>query len=214
MPVSEHDHSDTLLPATPDGYEDPHEFRYSLPVLLVGILLLLFPSLFLFGNLLWYAQGPLALESLFGLETSGDGAFEFSVSMGLVLVFFASIGAVTVLHELVHGLVYRLLGYTVSYGVAPHLGAFYACAFHQFHTRRHDLLVGIAPLVVLDLLLAPLLFVPVPALAFSAFVALLFNTLGAVGDLYLLGHLLRMPAGTLLYDSDIRHSYVYYPSSS
>jgi uncharacterized membrane protein YkvI len=67
-------------------------------------------------------------------------------------------------------------------------------------------------LLVLDLALVPVLFVPVPMLAFGAFVALLFNTLGAVGDLYLLAHLLRMPPGTLLYDSDMRHSYVFYPN--
>jgi len=90
-----------------------------------------------------------------------------------------------VLHELTHGLVYRYLGYQVSYGVAPQLGAFYAAAFHQFQQRSDNLVVGIAPLVVLNVLLLPLLFVPIPLLAFAAFIALLFNTAGAAGDLYL-----------------------------
>ena len=45
-------------------------------------------------------------------------------------------------------------------------------------------------------------------MAFGAFVGLLFNT---AGDAYALVTVLRMPPGTLLYDSDIRHSYAFYP---
>lgn len=120
--------------------------------------------------------------------------------------------AITILHELVHGLVYRARGYRVSYGFVLQLGAFYA-ASHQFQDREDDLVAAAAPLVVLDLLPVPLLFVPIPAVALAAFVALLFDTAGAAGDLYLVVRLLRMPDGTLLYDSDARHSYVFYPTA-
>jgi hypothetical protein len=57
----------------------------------------------------------------------------------------------------------------------------------------------------------PLLAVPVPLVAFLVFVVLFVNAVGAVGDLYIVAYLLRKPAGTLLYDSDSRHSYVFDP---
>ncbi len=211
--TSQYDPSATLTPVSPDGYGPPEEFHYSLPAMLGLILLLLGPALFLFGTLLWYGQGSTALAEFFGVTVADDTAFEATVPIAVGGVFVAAVVVVTVLHELVHGLAFRLQGYQVSYGAAPQLGAFYAAAFHQFQTRNDTILVGIAPLLVLDGLLVPLLFVPVPTLAVFAFVALLFNTLGAAGDLYFLAHLLRMLADALLYDSDIRHSYVFYPES-
>jgi len=210
MPTSEYEPAETLRPAAPAGYQPPQPFRYSLAVLL-GLVIMLVPvAAVVFGGLLWYAQGS-ALDAVFSVE---ETATSVTVTLTSGLVAVACVGAVvvvTVLHELVHGLVYRWYGYRVSYGVAPQLGAFYAATFHQFQARNHNLIVGIAPLVLLNGLLLPVLFVPVPLLAFAAFLALLFNTAGAAGDLYLVATLLRTPAGSLMYDSDIRHSYIFYP---
>ncbi|WP_137684693.1 DUF3267 domain-containing protein [Haloarcula mannanilytica] len=212
MPTSAHDPADTLRPATPAGYQSPQPFRYSLLVLLGLVAVLLPVAAVVFGGLLWYAQGT-ALDAVFSVEETAT-SITFTLGSGLVAVAcVGAIVAVTILHELVHGLVYRWFGYRVSYGVAPQLGAFYAATFHQFQERNHNIIVGIAPLVVLDALLLPLLFAPVPLLAFAAFVALLFNTAGAAGDLYLVVTLLRTPAGSLMYDSDIRHSYLFAPES-
>jgi hypothetical protein len=212
MPTSEYAPSDTLSPATPVGYQDALQFRYSL-IVLIGIVSVLIPvAVAGFGAVLWYAQGT-ALETIFRFEETAT-SISFTVQSGSVAVaFVGAIAVITVLHELTHGLVYRRLGYQVSYGVAPQLGAFYAAAFHQFQQRKDNLLVGLAPLVVLNLVLMPLLFVPQPLLAFAAFVALLFNTAGAAGDLYFIAVLLRAPSGTLMYDSDIRHSYIFHPES-
>lgn len=214
MPTSEYGPSATLTPEAPAGYATPTEFRYSLPVLL-GIVLVVLPmAALVFGSVLWYAQGPEVLDTIFEFEETPT-SITFTIRSSVVAIaFVGSIAAVTVLHELVHGEVYRFLGYRVSYGFAPQLGAFYACPFHQFQKRNDNLLVGIAPLLVLDVLLVPLLFVASPVVAFVAFVGLLFNTAGAAGDLYFIAHLLRMPTGTLLYDSDIRHSYVFSPKSA
>lgn len=211
MAVSEHDPSDALLPDTPEGYRDPVEFNYPLLVLL-GLVAVVVPiSILVFGALFGAIQGPDAFDALFEV-TETETSVTFGIRSADVLV--AIVGAIvltTVLHELVHGLVYRRLGYRVSYGAAVHLGAFYAGAFHQFQRREDGLLVGIAPLLVLDLVYLLVLFVPIPAVAFGGFVGLVFNTAGATGDVYLLATLLRMPDGTLLYDSDVRHSYVFYP---
>jgi hypothetical protein len=210
MPTSEYEPADTLVPATPAGYRDPEPFSYSLPVLLAVVLVVTPVTAAAFGLLLWYAQGP-ALDAVFSVEETAT-SISFSINSGLVAVaVVGAIAGVTVVHELVHGAVYRQFGYRVSYGVAPQLGAFYAAAFHQFQRRNHNLLVGLAPLVVLNALLLPLFFVPIPLVAVGAFVAVLFNTAGAAGDLYLAASLLRMPADALMYDSDARHCYVFYP---
>jgi len=212
MPTSEYEPSDTLVPETPTGYQDPRPFSYSLPVLLAVVLVVTPVATAGFGALLWYAQGS-ALDAVLSVEETAT-SISFSIDSGLVAVaLVGAITGVTVLHELVHGAVYRRLGYRVSYGVAPQLGAFYAATFHQFQRRNDNLVVGLAPLVVLNTALLPLLFVPIPLVAFGAFVALLFNTAGAAGDLYLAAALLRMPADAVMYDSDVRHCYVFYPEN-
>ncbi|WP_227131322.1 DUF3267 domain-containing protein [Halorubellus salinus] len=209
--ASEHDPDATLLPATPAGYADPVEFRYPMIVLvvLVGVLTVL--SLAAFGWVLYVAQGPDALATVFTVtETADSVTFTTNVSVLALALAFGVVG-VTVLHEFVHGLAYRLLGYDVSYGVLVGMGAFYTAAFHQFQRRDHNLVVGIAPLVVVDAILLAALFAPDPTVAFVAFVGLLFNTAGATGDVYLVATLLGLPDDALLYDSDARHSYVFHP---
>jgi hypothetical protein len=212
MPTSDYTPADTLRPATPAGYQSPRPFRYP-PLVILGLVSVLVPvAAVVFGGILWYAQGT-ALDAVFSVDETATG-ITFTLASGLVAVTcIGTIVAATVLHELVHGLAYRWFGYDVSYGVAPQLGAFYVAAFHQFQERTHNIIVGIAPLVVLDALLLPVLFVPLPILAFAAFLALLFNTAGAAGDLYSVATLLRTPAGSLTYDSDIRHSYIFCPEA-
>lgn len=184
----------------------PREYRYPLPILRGPVVVITPASAVGFGIVPWYAQGP-ALETVFAVEETAT-AISFTVQSSQVAVAFVGAnGVVTVVHELVHGLVYRWPGYRVSYGIAPQLGAFYAAALHQFQRRNDDPLVGFAPLVVLDALLLPMLFVPVPVVAFAAYVALPFDTAGAAGDRCLAGSLLRMPTDTLTYDSDAIESY-------
>lgn len=208
---SEHDPDATLLPETPPGYADPVEFRYPFVVLVGTVAVLTVGSMVVFGRLLYVAQGADALSAVFTVEETGDSV-AFTTDLGVVaLALVFGVVAVTALHEFVHGLAYRLLGYDVSYGVIVGMGAFYAAAFHQFQRRDDNLLVGAAPLVVVDVVLLAALFAPNPTVAFVAFVGLLFNTAGAAGDVYFLVALLRMPADALLYDSDARHSYVFYP---
>lgn len=207
---SGYDPDATLLPETPPGYADPVEFQYPVVVLAGIVAVLTVVSMGVFGWLLYVAQGPDALATVFTVEETADSV-TFTTDLGVVaLALVFGVVAVTALHEFVHGLAYRLLGYDVSYGVLVGMGAFYAAAFHQFQRRNDNLLVGAAPLVVVDAVLLAALFAPNPTVAFVAFVGLLFNTAGAAGDVYLLVALLRMPADALLYDSDARHGYVFY----
>lgn len=214
MPESEYDPDDALVPATPEGYRDPTTFDYSMPALVVVGTVMTVAGIFAFGAVLGFAQGSAVYDALFVFEDLPDGGFVATLRVGLALGIAAVTVVVTVVaHELVHGLVYRRFGYDVSYGIILSLGAAYAGAFHQFQRPDEVRYVGVAPLVVLDALFLVLLFVPVPLLAYAAFVGLVFNTAGAAGDLYLLWFLSRLPEGTLLYDSDMRHSYVFEPES-
>jgi hypothetical protein len=74
--------------------------------------------------------------------------------------------------------------------------------------------VALAPLCVMTAALLPLLAVPIRAVVIVAFMMLVLNTGGAVGDLYLVWRLLRMPRGTLLYDVDTNNMFILEPLRS
>ncbi|WP_435155643.1 DUF3267 domain-containing protein [Haladaptatus sp. DFWS20] len=192
-------------PQTPAGYSRPTRFDYSSLLLAVLSTIMLVISAVEFGAILWYFQGKPEEISVGITITSGSDFLALFAGIG---VFIGTL----LVHEAIHGLVSRLLGYRVSYGFEPRIPALYTAAFGQFVTRRDNMLVGVAPLVVITLVGIPLLAGPMPV-ALAAYFALLVNTSGAVGDLYLLWRLWRLPPETMLYDTDIRHSYVFEPAS-
>jgi hypothetical protein len=191
---------DERFPQSPAGYQPALRFQYpklKLQVAALAVLALIAPLLFLFVWVLHQQRGarPFVL-----------------VSGGLdLLSMVITVLATTLVHELVHGAAYRLLGYRVTFGVSGHLLAAYAAAFDQWQTRDHNLVVALAPLVVLTAILVPVLAARNRVLVLVAVTALMMNTAGAVGDMYLVWHLLRMPRATLLYDIDAKTMLVYQP---
>jgi hypothetical protein len=187
-------------PDPPEGYREPVSFAYPPVKLALGSIALFVLAVVGFGRLTSRVRGETTFEFTVGLA-----------EIGVVAVLFAG---TIVVHELIHGLVYRFLGYRVNYGLALNVGAAYAAAFGQFQTRRDNLLVALAPIVVITAALTPLLAVGSLPVAVAAFLVLVVNTSGAIGDLFIAWRLLRMPEGTLMFDVDARHSYVYYPEAS
>jgi hypothetical protein len=188
------------IPAPPTGYEPAILFKYpkyKLQLAAAGLLLAVAPLLY---GVAWLLRGRPA-----GLP------FVVTASLSSLLWVCATVLATVVVHELVHGLAYQLLGYKVSYGASLRLFAAYAAAFGQWQRRNHNLIVALAPLLGLTLLLLPLLALPNPMVALVVFTALLFNTGGAIGDLYLAWRLLRLPPATLLYDVDVSTMLIYRP---
>lgn len=55
----------------------------------------------------------------------------------------------------------------------------------------------------------PLLFVPEPIFAIVLDFVLAINTTGSVGDLFVIWRLRQLPEGTLVYDTDLRHWWVF-----
>ena len=192
----------TNYPDPPPGYQPALRFEYpklQLQLAAVALIIIITPLLVV---LTWLLQGR-----------PGQFPLPIQPTFGDLMVVLATIMVTVLVHELIHGLVYQLLGYKVSYGVSLQLMAAYAGAFGQWQQRRHNILVALAPLVLLTLLLIPLLSVSQPTLVFIAFTALLFNIGGAVGDLYLVWRLLRWPATSLLYDVNTSTMLVFLPVS-
>jgi len=98
-----------------------------------------------------------------------------------------------ILHEAIHGVAFR------AYGGRPRFGAgitngmpyFYAACPGQRFVRDRFLVVGLAPLVVLDV--AALLLMLPASTAVAGAGLLAFNTSGAVGDLWAAAVLLQAP---------------------
>lgn len=208
-------------PEPPDGsgYEPPARagyragtpFRYS--ALALGLLSAVVSPVALVA-FAWLATATAGVEAAFPFVTFVETADGFTFTLDAVqfgVVFVGSLAGTVVLHELVHGLAYRLLGFRVSFGTALRMGAFYTAVFEQFQSRRELAVAVAAPLAVLTPVGVLLLLVPGAHVPFVWF-ALVVNTGGAVGDLFVLWRLRQLPAGTLFYDVDAYTSYVYDPA--
>jgi hypothetical protein len=104
----------------------------------------------------------------------------------------AALFGVSVAHELVHGLFFRVFGGHPRYGAGRRhfLPYLYATSPGTEYTLRQILIIALAPLLVLSpLALAVALLAP--ALVGYAGLAFMGNTGGAVGDLWMAGRLLR-----------------------
>lgn len=200
-------------PPTPDGYDDPYRFEY--PKLLVTMLAIVVTvvSAVGYGWLLIRLQGPAVLPVVFEVGAAEEFTVLFDLTRAAIPLVFAFL-TVAVVHELLHGVVYQRYGYEVSYGVYWRLGAVYAAVFHQFHSREHNLRVGVAPIAVITIVCLPLLAVPQPVVATTAFFVLVLNTGGSMGDAYALWRFRRMPRGTVFYDHNMDDMYVFEPSRS
>lgn len=188
------------FPASPPGYQAAISFTYPkglLQVVGIAIILAVTPLLI---YLTWRLQG-----------NSTEWLTLFRVDY--IPLMLVTILLTIIIHELIHGMTYKLLGYQVRYGVSLHLAAAYAGAFGQWQVRNHNIIVALAPLLVITLISIPLLAASNLSIVLIAFTALLFNSSGAVGDLYLTFRLLRLPPTTLLYDVDTKTMLLFLPNS-
>lgn len=185
-------------PPSPAGYRSPYLFQYPQRGLQIAGLLVFLVTAAVLGYITWLLHGSPA-----------DVVISFDLT-SLILVII-TVGLIVVVHELVHAAVLRLMDYRVQFGFNWRLPGAYAAAFGQFMERNHNLWTALAPLVVINLLAVPLLAVPFFPVVSLAFIALLVNTSGAVGDLYLAWRLLRMPRQTLLYDVSPERMLVFEP---
>jgi hypothetical protein len=108
----------------------------------------------------------------------------------------AAVVAVIFLHEAVHGAVARLCGHRPIFGMRP---PYFYTTFTEKVPRGHFMVIGLAPLVVLNTICIWLFAAGV--LREFAYFCLLVNTIGAVGDLWIILKLSGHDRGTLIQDT-------------
>lgn len=187
-------------PLPPAGYQPAMRFEYPRLLLQVLGLVMFVVSIGVFLMAAWLLNGRPA-----GLPISfGTSIWEFLL---MILMVFVTV----VIHELIHGAAYQLLGYKVSYGLHPQMVAAYAAAFKQYQKRNHNIWVALAPVVVLTIVCTPLMGVPIEWVKTAAFTLLIVNTSGSVGDFYLTWYLSRLPQNALIYDQSLEDMFVFLP---
>jgi hypothetical protein len=181
----------------PDGYIQTYEINLAknkgLAILLnvVGLIIFIFTFLllYLFANLVRPGQftGGFAVKG----DLSTVGAL-----LGLILLVALNLA----FHELIHGFFFWL--FTRSKPVyALHLAYAYAAAPDWFIPARQYWIIGLAPLVAIDVIgLMLILIAPAGWLLIIIFLVTL-NTGGAVGDLLITSHLLQASPACLVKDT-------------
>lgn len=110
----------------------------------------------------------------------------------------ASLVVVVIFHEGTHGAVAALLGLRPSFGLRPLL---VYITFKEKVPRAHFIAVAIVPLVVLNLLCVLLSFYGGGRLGVYPNLCLIMNTIGSLGDMWVVLKLVRTPKGVLIQDT-------------
>ncbi len=199
------------IKSLPPGYQKTGEFNIARDFkLLIGLNLLGFALLVAsISGLVRFSAVWRPIETLQALSGSIDsltGLFAY------ILILLLVIAIMIILHEALHGLFFWI--FTGERPIfAIRLSYAYAAAPGCFLPRGRYTVVGLAPLVILTaagLLLIP--FIP-PALLFYLILFTALNFAGAVGDLWVVGWLLRRNPAALVQDFGDRIE-VYEPDRS
>jgi hypothetical protein len=182
-------------PDPPEGYQEPHEpvTATSWWELLPGEIGLILGAIGLFGGLTALLRDSSAVFDVF------MSALTFEPPIAYIALLTAG-GIAIVLHELVHGAAARLAGCEVSFGRHGWGVATRFCG--GFLSRRADVLVTLAPAVVLTVVGVPLLVVNPALVAAMVLAGLIANMVGVGHDFADALALRKLPPGTLLYYGD------------
>jgi len=130
-------------------------------------------------------------SSLTGGSGSGGAASGWVEPALFIAVYLGTV----VLHELVHGLFFRVFGGSPRYGAGFKylMPYFYATSPGDAFTVRQMIVVGLAPLLVIS---TASLVVALTAPVLAGYLAVVFigNTAGAIGDIWMISRLLRFLA--------------------
>ena len=121
---------------------------------------------------------------------------DFTLRIALVGWLAAAIVSVVVLHEGIHGAVASLLGHRPLFGLKPPL---VYVTFEEKLPRWHLIAIAVAPFIILNVVFAAL-YAAGPLKLFSV-LCFGINTLGATGDLWIIGKVVAAEPGTLVQDT-------------
>ena len=123
-------------------------------------------------------------------------ALDFTPRLELFGWLAAAIVAVLLLHEGLHAGVGRVLGHRPVFGVEPPL---VYTTFKEKIPRNDLIVIALAPLIVLDVVFV--LVYTLGVLKLFADLCFAVNTMGAVGDVWIVLKLLRHDRGTFIQDT-------------
>ena len=118
------------------------------------------------------------------------------------LISFLLFIPVIVIHELIHGIFFKM-GKNVKIKFGFHGFAASCSAPNSYLKKRHYLMVGMAPAVIINIgLIISLIFVK-GDLFEILYLVLAFHFTGCIGDFYICGKLLKQPQDVLIRDYGI-----------
>jgi hypothetical protein len=175
----------TTLTTLPKNYRQALRYPLGSRRMLLLLNVLAFAPLLLFGAAMfgiWVAYeklgAPLRPEALADARLLPRDWDVWALLAAMILIF--------PVHELCHGLAFKLLGVPrVKYGVIPHRFVFYAKpAGEAYFFRNGFILAALMPLILITLGgLALLLFAPV-GVQFALVIVVMLNAGGAIGDIW------------------------------
>lgn len=175
----------------PSGKFDLKSKKQIIILNLVGLVLLIF-SIWFFGWLANFLRGSSATS--FSFQISSMSTALIAIGKLLLTIVF-----VLVLHEGIHALFFWV--YSRQKPVVGFKGAYaYAAMPGWYFPRNQFMVIGVAPLIVISLI--GVLFLAILPLSSInlVLVALVINTSGAVGDLFVVIWLLTKPRETFAND--------------
>jgi Putative zincin peptidase len=116
--------------------------------------------------------------------------------LAVILVIVLMIG----LHEWIHGLAIRWMGYKPRYGINLAKGVFFATTDNGLFWRNQFLVVALAPLVVITIAGMILMIFTPDSLGYYVGLIVVMNAAGAIGDLWMAAVVWRYPDDTLVRD--------------
>jgi hypothetical protein len=121
---------------------------------------------------------------------------DFSMRASFFGWLAAAVVAIIFLHEGVHGAVAVLYGHRPTFGMKP---PYFYTTFTEKIPRGHFIVITLAPLVVLNIIFIG--FFAAGFLKVFTYFCLLVNTIGAMGDLWIILKLSGHDRGTLIQDT-------------
>ncbi len=115
-----------------------------------------------------------------------------------IIVLFAFIGLIAVIHEFLHGLTYKIFGAKIKYGVK--LLNFYTMDISgKYYSSKQILIVMLAPITLLTLLLFASGFIFKDFIYYTS-IGLLFNMAGSAGDIAMTAYIILNGRGCKIKD--------------
>ncbi|MGL6198076.1 MAG: DUF3267 domain-containing protein [Lachnospiraceae bacterium] len=128
------------------------------------------------------------------------GEFSFTIGFFPLILLCAGIVFILLLHELVHGFFFKVYSKgKVRYGFKRFYA--YACSPDYYFRKNEYIIIGLAPFIILNLLMVLMLLFVKGALFYVLYIILAVHFVGCIGDLYVVIKLIKYKPETLIRDT-------------